>query len=161
MELFLSRNAPHWSGYGRHIAGYASELLGREMSRQDLRTLEDRHAGPYRGTFGSMHDLSFLDPLDDEFKVHQARLRESIVAVEQAFKEYAPDEGRIRRLLIAIEESLLTSSDSRATDVRAVLSQHDLDIVKLRRLMSDLANESHFRTLLDRIEFELGKGRDA
>src|SRR5690348_10856755 len=134
MEVFLSANAPHWVGYGRRIASYAAEVLEREMSAEDLRELEDRQSGPYRGTFGSMHDLSFTDPLDDEFKGHQGRLRESLAAVEKTFKDYAPDEGRIRSLLIAIEGSLIAGNDSRADKVRALLSQHDLDVVRLRQV---------------------------
>jgi hypothetical protein len=101
LEEFLSCHAPHWSGYGANIAAYALDLLSREMSRADMGALEDRAFAPYQGTFGSMHDLSFFDPLDDQYKKHQANLRASIASVEQAFKAYALDEGRIRRLLVA------------------------------------------------------------
>jgi hypothetical protein len=161
MEAFLSLNAPHWSGYGQAIASCALEISGREMSREDLRNLDECVHGPYRGTFGSMHDLSFIGTLDDEFKVHQQRLRASFGSVDDAFHEYTPDEGRIRSLLVAIEESLLTNNDKHAATIREILSRQVLDIEGLRDVMNALNDEPLFRPLLAKIEHELNKAARA
>lgn len=87
LDAFLSKHAPHAAGYGGYIAELASELIAREMTRADLRTLQDRAYEPFRGTFGSMHDLSFIGSLETEYQELRARLGRTLDAVEVAFRE--------------------------------------------------------------------------
>ena len=86
MEAFLSAHAPHWAGYGSSISQLAAELSGREMTRADLRTLQDRAYEAFRGTFGSMHDLSFLGSLETEYQELKRQLGRALDAVESAFR---------------------------------------------------------------------------
>lgn len=86
LEAFLSTHAPHWAGYGRYIAEFASELTRREMANSDLRALQDRAYEPFRGTFGSMHDLSFIGSLETEYQDVKARLGRALDGVEAAFR---------------------------------------------------------------------------
>lgn len=86
LETFLSTHAPHWAGYGRYIAELASELIGREMTRTDLRTLQDRAYEPFRGTFGSMHDLSFIGSLETDYQDLRGRLGRALDSVEAVLR---------------------------------------------------------------------------
>jgi hypothetical protein len=86
LEAFLSTHAPHWSGYGRNIAELAAELTGREMTSTDLRALQDRAYEPFRGTFGSMHDLSFIGTLETDYQDLKGRLGRALDRVEAEFR---------------------------------------------------------------------------
>jgi hypothetical protein len=86
METFLSAHAPHWAGYGSYIAEFAAELSGREMTGADLRTLQDRAYEPFRGTFGSMHDLSFFGSVETDYQELKRQLGRALDAVEAAFR---------------------------------------------------------------------------
>lgn len=82
MEAFLSAHA----GYGDCIAEFAAELSGREMTGADLRTLQDRAYEPFRGTFGSMHDLSFFGSLETDYQELKRQLGRALDAVDAAFR---------------------------------------------------------------------------
>lgn len=86
LETFLASHAPHWAGYGRYIAELASELRGRDMTSADLRALQDRAYEPFRGTFGSMHDLSFIGSLETDYQDLKGRLGRALDRVEAAFR---------------------------------------------------------------------------
>lgn len=86
LETFLSTHAPYWAGYGRYIAELASELSGREMTSTDLRALQDRAYESFRGTFGSMHDLSFIGSLETDYQDLKGRLGRALDRVEAEFR---------------------------------------------------------------------------
>lgn len=86
LELFLSEHAPHWAGYGQYIADLASELTARDMTKKDVRALQDRAYEPFRGTFGSMHDLSFIGTRETEYQELRAQLGRALDVVEAAFQ---------------------------------------------------------------------------
>lgn len=87
MEAFLSAYAPQeWTGYGRYIAELAAELQTRPRTSADVRALQDRAYEAFRGTFGSMHDLNFFGPREDEYQELKARLGRALDAVEASFR---------------------------------------------------------------------------
>lgn len=86
IDAFLSAHAPRWAGYGRHIAELAAELQTRPVASADVRALQDRAYEPFGGTFGSMHDLSFFGPREDEYQELKARLGRALDAVEASFR---------------------------------------------------------------------------
>jgi len=67
------------------------------------------------------------------------------------------DEGRIRRLLVAIEESFLQAHDEKARIVRNILEQPTIEASQLRGFVEHCQGEPHLKVLLDKILVELAK----
>ena len=84
IESFLIEHAPHWAGYGRHLSELASAFVGREVTLANFHAMQDAAYGPFRGTFGSMHDLSFFGNLEDEYQRRRMAVGQALDALEQA-----------------------------------------------------------------------------
>ncbi len=137
LDRFLARTAPEWRGVWAQFALKARALA--TASGPDLVALESDLVSPYRGTFGSMTDLSFNSPEDAQFKSLSDSMFEAFDAAKNARFESEPNVGRIRRVLVELEGRLIERGDSNASALRTLLDAPSLDLDAIKKLIPFLA----------------------